>query len=92
MQKIRGYYQSLTGFGKFVIGAFIGAVIFSFAKTAFATPGGLDGAGCHHPGRGAYHCHTGKQVQGQATRAQCAAMQNDGLCTRFQRKRPTEGR
>lgn len=89
MLKIVERYRALSGFTKGLIHFAIGIVLFSGIRDAVATPGGVDGAGCHRPERGAYHCHTGKKVQGEAGRAQCAAMPNDGWCTKFQKKKPT---
>lgn len=91
MQKIVDCFRALSPFTKGLIHFAIGVVLFSGIRDALATPGGLDGAGCHHPQRGAYHCHAGKKVQGEATREQCRAMPNDGWCSRFQKKKPVEG-
>ena len=91
MQKLVDRYRALSPFTKGLIHLAIGVVLFSGIRDVLATPGGLDGAGCHHPKGGAYHCHMGKKVQGEATRAQCSDMKNDGWCTKFQRKKRVDG-
>lgn len=67
--------------------ALIMLAVMVMAGAASATPGGLDGSGCHHPDGGAYHCHPQKKVpRAQATREQCKAMPTDGWCTKYRKK------
>lgn len=87
MEKMKNLYVALPGPIKFGVQLAAWLLVFALIGKAWATPGGLDGAGCHHPERGVYHCHTGKRVQqGQATREQCKTMPNDGWCTKFRKK------
>ena len=65
-------------------------VFFAAAAVAQATPGGLDASGCHQPKKGHHHCHEGKKVMGQATRAQCKLIPNDGWCTKYKKAKAEE--